>query len=47
MRRRLLSALLGLSANGQALQLAAQGGQVNEAWTRPFPAFRIVGNVYS
>lgn len=46
MRTRRLSALLGVAAIGLTVQIAAQQGQVNEAWTRPFPALRIVGNLY-
>jgi metallo-beta-lactamase class B len=38
--------LLGVAAIGLSVQALAQQGQVNEAWTRPFPALRIVGNVY-
>ncbi len=49
MRRRLLAvwALAGMAVIGVAAQAPTQSPRVtNEAWTRPFPALRIVGNLY-
>jgi metallo-beta-lactamase class B len=49
MIHRLLAAVLcTLCASGPPARLAAQSGQTvgNANWTQPFPAFRMIGNVY-
>ena len=46
--RSLAVALVALCASVLSAQLAPQSGRTvgNASWTQPFPAFRMIGNVY-